>query len=232
MKRFTRPQKLLIFFYIVAVITFSHHFIFRPIILDWGAPATIRNLQLSGDVFTEGGKAHTRAVLVNATPDEIWPWLIQLGQDRGGMYSYELLENLVGADMNNVYEIRGEFQKPRSKGDTIWLANKHHYKGKGYQIVAEITPAQSFVMIGGNDYAKVQEGRLASGAWAFYLHPENAKQTWLIARSSNGNMSFGDRLLRYMTYEVPHFIMERKMLLTIKRLIEQDSNKNRMGQYN
>jgi hypothetical protein len=223
MKSLGPAGKLMIFLYVLAFLVFCHHFIFRPILLDWGAPEKIRSLALAGDEFT-AGKSHTRAVLVNATPEQIWPWIVQMGQDRGGMYSYETLENLVGADMHNVYDLRIEFQAPRLKGDTIWLANKNHYEGRGYQIVAEVTPNKSFVMVGGKDYSRILRGQDASGSWAFYLYTENQHSTWLIARSSEGKIGFVNKLLRYITYEVPHFIMERKMLVTMKKLIEQASN--------
>jgi hypothetical protein len=226
MKPITASQKLLLFLYAAALIVFCHHFIVRPIILDWGSPAFIRNMKLAGDDFTNGN-SHTRAVLIRATPEQIWPWLLQMGQDRGGMYSYEMLENIVGADMKNVYKIVPEFQLPRLKGDTIWLANKNHYKGQGYQIIAEITPNRSYVMVGGRDYNKIASGDYANGSWAFYLYPENENTTWLIARSSEGKIGFVNKLLRYVAYEVPHFIMERKMLVTMKTLIE-NTNRNKI----
>lgn len=221
MKKFKPSQKLLIFVYAVAVLLFCHHFIFRPIFLDWGAPESIQKLSLSGDVFTYGsGSRHTRAVLIEATPEELWPWLIQVGQDRGGFYSHEWLENLFRADMKNVDEIKPEFQWPRMQGDTIWLANKDHYDGQGYQIVAESIPFRSLVIVGGKDYQRIQNGEKASGSWAFYLYPESAERTWLIARSSAGDIPYTNHVLRYFTYEVPHFIMERKMLKSMKYLGE------------
>ncbi len=220
MKKFKPSQKFLIFLYGVAILLFCHHFVFRPIFLDWGAPELIQELSLSGDGFTEG-RRHTRAVLIEATPEELWPWLIQVGQDRGGFYSYEWLENLARADMKNVYAIKPEFQWPRQLGDTIWLANKERYNGGGYQIIAETTPFKSLVMVGGKDYARKLNGEKASGSWAFYLYPESPTKTWLIARSSEGNTPFGNRLLRYFTYEVPHFIMEKKMLKSMKYLAEK-----------
>lgn len=223
MKKFKPTQKVLIFLYAVAVLLFCHHFIFRPIFLDWGAPESIRELSLSGDVFTDvpGKSYHTRAVLIEATPEELWPWLIQIGQDRGGFYSHEWLENLFRADMKNVSEIKPEFQWPRMQGDTIWLANKSRYNGQGYQIVAESIPFRSLVMVGAEDYARIQSGQKASGSWAFYLYPEGADKTWLIARSSSGDIPFANQVLRYFTYEVPHFIMEKKMLKSMKFLAEK-----------
>lgn len=214
-------SRLLTLVYVLAVLLFFHHFIFRPIILDWGATMELREATFSGDVFTDG-YSHTRAVLINATPGEIWPWLIQVGQDRGGFYSYQWLENVFRADMRNVYTIKPEFQVPRQVGDTIWMANKDHYNGGGYQILAEVTPFKSLVMVGGKDYSRIKEGGKAWGSWAFYLYPESTKQTWLVVRSSNGDLNFGNRILRYFFFEVPHFIMERKMLVTMRRLTEKE----------
>lgn len=221
MKRVVHFHKVVIAVYAIMVLLFCHHFIFRPIFLDWGADDSIRNISFSGDEFTTGGDQHTRAVLIKATPEQLWPWLIQIGQERGGFYSHQGLENLFRADMTNVYWIEPRFQNPRMEGDTIWLASKDSYQGIGYQIVAEVTPFKSFVMVGGEDYAKIRTGKNASGSWAFYLHPETDTTTWLVARSSAGDITIGEKVIRYFTYEVPHFIMESKMLNTVKRLAEK-----------
>lgn len=219
-KKLTAVNKMTLFLSVVAVLWAVHHFIMRPWFLDWGAPEHIRSLALPGDDFTSG-KGHTRAVLIKATPQEIWPWIVQLGQDRGGMYSYVWLENLVRADMHNVYELRGELQIPRVQGDTVWLANPERYNGQGYQILALVIPDEAFVMVGGEDYLRIRRGEHARGSWAIYLYPENLHFTWLIARSSGEGFTAVDRVLRYFTYEVPHFIMEKKMLRTMKHLAEK-----------
>lgn len=205
---------------IVVIIVVVHHFMMRPWFLNWGAPESIRSLALPGDKFIND-KGHTRAVLIHAAPEEIWPWIMQLGQDRGGMYSYDWLENLVRADIHNVYQLKPELQTPRFAGDTIWLANREHYNGQGYQILAMVIPNEAFVMVGGEDYQRILSGEKAFGSWSIYLYPENAHFTWLIARSSGSDFPAGNRILRYFTYEVPHFIMEKKMLTTMKRLAEQ-----------
>jgi len=222
MRKFRTSQKLLLALYVIGIFLFCHHFIFRPVILDWGAPESIRDLKLSGDVFTRGDQ-HTRAVLINATPEKLWPWLVQIGQERGGFYSHQWLENLFFAEMKNVYSLDSRFQQPRHVGDTVWLADKKHYAGGGYQIIAEFTPLRSYVMVGGSDYARIQEGQQASGSWAFYLYPQSDSSTWLVVRSSSGEISAGEKLLRYFAFEVPHFIMEARMINTIKRLVEEKS---------
>lgn len=188
-------RRLLRFLSAIGLIVMVHHFIARPWFLDWGAPEKIQALALPGDYFTDGNY-HTRAVLVNAQPNQIWPWIMQLGQERGGFYSYTILENAFLAEMKNVYGLQADLQQPRNVGDTIWLATRKNYNGNGYQILAQVIPNQSFVM--------------------------TSEHTWLIARSSGSkDVPKGNLLLRYLTFEVPHFIMEQKMLRTIKQLSEK-----------
>ena len=211
--------KILGIFFLVLIV---HHFIVRPWMLDWGAPEKIRQLSLSGDQLTDG-RSHTRAVLIHAAPEKIWAWMVQMGQERGGMYSYTWLENMVLADMENSYVIKPEFQKPRMKGDTIWLASRKYYSGNGHQIFAEVIHGKSMILMSGKDYRRVMQGQKAKGCWSFYLVPKDTQTTWLIVRSTEGE-ALGKRVLRYFGYEVPHFIMEQKMLKTIKILSEQEPN--------
>jgi hypothetical protein len=220
-KKRRTPRRLIITFHVMAILFFTYHFALRPRFLDWGASESLRETSFPGDSFTRGAH-HTRAVLIDATPEQLWPWLNQIGQDRGGFYSYQWLENIFAADITNVHDIKPEFQWPRQLGDTVWLANKDHYNGKGYQIIAEITPFKSMVMVGGDDYARVLSGEEVSGSWAFYLYPETSEKTWLVARSSDGDLSWPTRLARYTTFEIPHYIMERKMLRSIKKLAEEN----------
>ncbi len=202
----------------------AYAFLIRPWMLDWGAPPTVQQLQLAGDGYSDG-LCHTRAVLVRAQPNEIWPWIAQLGQERGGFYSYTWLENLFAADMHNVYELRPELQRCRWIGDTIWLATPRHYDRQGYQIVAKWIPWASLVMVGGADYQRIQAGEPISGSWSIYLHPADDASTWLIARSCNANdLPFGEDIFRFVVFEPAHFIMEQKMLRTIRDLAEAGGN--------
>ena len=69
----------------------------RPLMLHWGANCEEVHKRLPGDELVAGpGVQSTRAVTIDAPVDAVWPWLAQLGQDRGGFYSYEGLENLAG----------------------------------------------------------------------------------------------------------------------------------------
>lgn len=222
MKRSNKSLKRIRLFAIVSVLLIIYHFVARPWMLHWGAPEKIREVSLRGDSFT-GEPIQTRAVLINATPEEVWPWIMQLGQERGGFYSYSWLENIFMADIHNVCSLQSELQEPRHVGDTIWMANRKRYGGQGHQIIAYIKPDESFVMVSGADYERIVRGEPANGSWSIYLYPENGHSTWLIVRSAFSHRNRGvDKFLHYTFFEVPHFVMEQKMLRSIRELAEKN----------
>jgi hypothetical protein len=78
---------------------------------NWGATAVEAAATLPGDeLVPEPSVQTTLGVTVDASAEEIWAWLVQLGQGRGGMYSYDWVENLVGLDIHSAEEIREEWQ--------------------------------------------------------------------------------------------------------------------------
>src|SRR4051794_8661522 len=99
----------------------------RPWYLHWGPTESELRARLPGDDLVELPPDHsvtTRAITIQAPAHQVWPWLAQLGQDRGGFYSYELLEDAVGADMPRVERLRPELQR-WSKGDKLWMYPPH-----------------------------------------------------------------------------------------------------------
>ena len=87
-------------------------------------------------------------------------------KDRGGFYSYSLLERAVGAHIHNADTVHLEWQDLRV-GDTVWLARRY---GEGArQVVAAVKPESHLVLMSPDDFERVQQGGKASGAWAFYL---------------------------------------------------------------
>ena len=92
----------------------------RPWHRRWGSTPAERVMLLPGDEFDEGGERTTRAITIDAPVDEVWPWVAQLGQDRGGFYSYEWLENLAGCRMRNADRIHPDWQH-RDVGETVYL---------------------------------------------------------------------------------------------------------------
>jgi hypothetical protein len=79
---------------------------------------------LPGDELVEHPNVEaTHAITINAPVEEVWPWLVQLGQDKGGFYSHSRLENLVGCRLRNADRIVPEFQH-LSVGDAVRLHPK------------------------------------------------------------------------------------------------------------
>jgi hypothetical protein len=96
------------------------HTALRHPILTWGATETEAAARLPGDELLEDADGiATRAIDIEAPAAVVWPWLAQMGPaPRGGAYTYDWIENLLGLDMRSVDHILPEFQNPRV-GDTI-----------------------------------------------------------------------------------------------------------------
>jgi hypothetical protein len=93
----------------------------RPWHLRWGTEPADEARPLPGDQFLpEGGTQILHAITIDAPAEAVWPWLAQIGQDRGGFYSYEWLENLAGCKMRNADRIHPEWQH-RKVGETVFL---------------------------------------------------------------------------------------------------------------
>ena len=91
----------------------------RPI-LNWGATEAEAHARLPGDELLEQADGvSTRAVTIDAPANAVWPWIAQMGPSpRGGAYTYDWIENLLGLNMHSVERVLAEFQHPQV-GDTI-----------------------------------------------------------------------------------------------------------------
>src|SRR5262245_14673573 len=78
---------------------------------NWGTTKDECRMSLLGDELGRGPVVQTtEAVWINASAGAVWPWLVQMGQDRGGLYSYEALENFVGLGYHNADRFHPEWQ--------------------------------------------------------------------------------------------------------------------------
>jgi hypothetical protein len=169
----------------------------RPWMHRWGASSEEAAKDLPGDeTVPEPGVQQTRAITIEAPIQQVWPWLAQIGQDRGGFYSYEWLENLAGCHMRNADRVHPEWQA-REPGDTVPLHPAAGLKLRRFE------PYRSLAFEGG---------------WYFVLEPLSHRRTRLLARSRTPR-GVG-RLIYSALLEIPHFVMERKMLKGIKARAE------------
>jgi hypothetical protein len=177
----------------------------EPWLRRWGATEAESSAALPVDDLVEpGAHAVTRAITVHAPVDDVWPWLVQIGQDRAGFYSYTWLENLVGAGMRNATKVHPEWQT-RHAGDTVWLADERRWGARGRQVAALADAPRALVLVSPPDWERLQRGQKASGAWAFFLEPAGELETRLVIRSSGG--AVGTHL-----FDAVHFLMEQKMM--------------------
>jgi hypothetical protein len=165
------------------------------------------------DLVPPNAKRTTRAVTVHAPLHEVWPWLVQIGQDRAGFYSYTWLENLVGAEMRNTAMVHPEWQE-RFAGDSVWLASERRFRDRGRQVAALVKVMHSLVLVSPDDWERLQRGEPARGAWGFFLEPRGDRATRFVIRSSGGPV--GTHL-----FDAIHFVMEQKMMRGLRRRAER-----------
>jgi hypothetical protein len=175
----------------------------RTPILTWGATTAEAAGRLPGDELLEDADGvATRAISVEAPPSAVWPWIAQMGPSpRGGAYTYDWIENLLGLDMHSADRILPEFQHPEV-GDTIGY-------GPNRMRLELVEPE------------RVLSWRSEDGnwVWTFVLHASDGS-TRLISRNRFRLPSLAARL-GMIPMEPASLVMERKMLQGIKQRAER-----------
>jgi len=173
----------------------------------WGTTPSDLSRVMAGDgLIADPTYSGTMAVIVNARPEDIWPWLVQMGYQRGGLYSYDWLDRLFGfLDRPSTARILPEFQH-LAVGDEIPLG-----RGPGWP-VASMEPPRALVLdmrnMGSIDWV-----------WQFGLYTVEEKQTRLVSRSRVHARTIWAWLLT-SAIEPAGFIMTRRMLLGLKQRAE------------
>ncbi len=200
----------------------AYHYLLRPWHTRWGATEEEAERHLPGDeLLPEAKLSVTHAVTVSAPASAVWPWLVQLGQGRGGFYSYTWIENLLEADIQNTDRVLPEHQSLKV-GDQIPLA-----KG-GFGIpVAILEPQRVLVLhgdtrMGDSPFPDMKPGDYLATMWGFYLDESPDETTRLVERwRCDWNDNLANGLMYGLFMEAGAFIMERKMLLGIKERAER-----------
>jgi len=184
---------------------------FRRYYLRWGATDAEAAGTLPGDdVLPTPDLQVTRAVTIKAPADAVWPWLAQMGQGRGGLYSYDFLENLLGLDIHSADRIHPEWQDIHA-GDHFHLAPAASADlevalvDAGSSLVLRVPPDSP---PGPFDFT-----------WAFVLRPQSDGTTRLLVRERYAYSRWWT-VWMVEAVEVASFIMSRQMLRGIRRRAE------------
>ena len=192
----------------VALIYVAAVVLVRPVYLHWGTTPAERLAQLPGDQSTVvSGYQVDHGITIRAPADSVWPWLVQLGQDRGGFYSYSALERMFGDRISNADRIHPEWQR-LSVGDTVRATQTDYFGGRlgtlGWR-VKDIVPGRAIVL---------------ENWGSFVLQPVDSNTTRLFVRTRGPGQAsvFGLVLgpLNVFVFEPAHFIMQRGMLRGIR----------------
>lgn len=175
-----------------------------------------------GDELGATGSARsTCAITIDAPVHAVWPWIVQLGQDRAGFYSFRWLENLIGCDMPDVRTIVPALQH-RAIGDTVWLAPHERFGDVGRMTVARYEPNRAMILVMAGDGKRLARGEpMRGGSWGFLVDERGPQRTRFLTRSvDNGHPSLLARAFRAVVFDSMHAVMEAQMMRTIKRLAE------------
>ena len=182
---------------------------------NWGTTTSERLGPWPGDTLTPSrAETFTRVIDIEASAETVWSWVVQFGLYRAGFYSYELLERLVGIPVRNVEVVLPAFQS-LELGTEIKL----HPNAPGIP-VGSLLEAR-YICFGetGNTTTNTPDPRRS---WSIYIEPLNQKSCRLILRSCREELrvpTLGKRL--GLALEEPiDFLMEQRMLRTIRRLAE------------
>ena len=174
----------------------------RPVMTCGATPAEASGRLPGDELLEEADGVATRAIDVDAPPAAVWPWIAQMGpKPRGGAYTYDWIENLLGLNMHSVDRVLPEFQRPRA-GDTIAY-------GKNRMRVERVE----------GEHVLAWRSEDGNWVWTFVLEPQNGS-TRLVSRNRYRLPTLAARI-GMLPIEPASLVMERKMLRGIKQRAER-----------
>lgn len=194
---------------------------------QWGATTAEHQAIYPGDAYVPNPlMQYTRAITIQATASKIWPWLVQIGYGRAGLYSYDGLENIAGCDLHSADTLLDV--APLTVGDLMQMGPENYpsmyvlsLKEARYLLLGnsdDITSADDCHTL---DLSHPPAAGMTRSTWLFYLQPQAHGQTRLIVRQ---RMTFPPKTMLHVMWgivEPLNFVMERAMLRGIKRRAEQ-----------
>ena len=188
----------------------------RQYFRNWGTTKEECETPLPGDeLVAQPAVQTTEGVWIEAPAAEVWPWLVQMGQDRGGLYSYEKLENLAGLRHRNADRIHPEWQN-LAVGDVIRVVPRG-WMGLSDGValpVSQLIEGESIVL-------RLQPPDVpVDGVWSFHVLPRWEDRCRLLVRTRL-RMRVPGEAVGAEAIGPAMSLMTRGMLLGIKRRVEQ-----------
>ena len=188
---------------VVAALVLLYRRTLRPRIMTWGATPAEAARRLPGDeLLPDADGVATRAITIDAPAAAVWPWLAQMGPSpRGGAYTYDWIENLLGLNMHSSDRVLPEYQHPQVGQGFGYGPNK-----------------MSFAIV---EPEHVLATRSADGNWVWtFILEERGGKTRLISRNRFRLPKLKDKV-GMIPMEPGSLVMERKMLRGIKARAER-----------
>jgi len=191
----------------------------RPWFRRWGATDAEVSMALPGDEIVPAATSReTRAITIASPARYVWPWLAQIGQDRAGFYSYQVLENLVGCEMPNVEWLDARLQHWQV-GDKLWMYPPRKAGGIGFAVLKAFEPGRA---LGFATRAMAAPATASpDGSWSFVVEPIDGVSSRLLFRGrAIGPLHSFAAVFNVAVFEPVHFAMERRTMEGIKALAE------------
>jgi hypothetical protein len=153
--------------------------LYQPWLTQWGSTVAEQTAPMAGDSLVVGGRRWTRSVTIDVRPERVWPWLVQVGVDKGGFYTFDWAENLFGDPIHNADRIHLEWQDLRP-GDAVWPSPQ------GDPWIAEVVAAPGLLVLSGDR---------GNWSWTTSLQPLPGGRTRVVTRMlSTGKGQLGPLL--------------------------------------
>jgi len=184
----------------------------RPWHLAYGATEDERRAALPGDdLLPSPDLTATRAITVRTSAQEVWPWIAQLGQGRGGFYTYDFLENLIGCRIQSAEVVVPEWQA-LAAGEEVRLHPEVPLQ------VAAVEPGRALVLRGGVPMGSTPPPY--DFTWSFVVREQPDGTARLLVRERYAYTRKWAALL-VEPVELVSFLMSRKMLRGIRDRAER-----------
>ncbi len=203
----------------------AYGLLIRPRLMSWGATdEEVLGPYPGDDLVPDGHRAATMAVTIDARPDQVWPWLVQLGGDRGGWYSWDRLDN---GGRPSARVVHPEWQD-LAVGDHVKYWTKRYGAVDAWEVAA-LEPNRFLGLHGSSDLRgrpldpdRPQPAAYTDGLWAFLLTDAPGGRTRLVISGYQVmRPRWLERFYEYWLYAPVVWIMQARMLSVLKQDVER-----------